>query len=407
MFRLKNVLSFLVLAKQRIFFVVGIVLSLLSIAPANAGSLLQPTISGGRLHTCATTEWGTAKCWGRNDVGQLGVGEDGPAESLVPLDVWISSIGTGIVQVAAGDEFSCGVTGTSGIACWGDNFYGELGTGDARSNPFPYPVFGLDSGMTLVTAGEKHACAITSAGAMKCWGLNNFGQLGNGTNANSFTPVGVEGLTSDVIEVSAGTSHTCAVLRHGELKCWGANSGGQLGDGTTTDRWVPTDVVGITGGVLSVSAGIFHTCAVTTSHGVKCWGYNGDGQLGNGRKVMREPPVDVTSLTSGVISVSTGWSHSCALLEDGGVRCWGKNSSGQLGDGSTSDSLVPVPVIDLPEEAIALTAGAEVTCAVTKHDLVKCWGFNIANGADHNTDEPIDVPANLGDSIFADDFSIR
>jgi alpha-tubulin suppressor-like RCC1 family protein len=381
---------------------VATMLAVLSLR-AHGGSLITPTISAGVNHTCATTEWGTGKCWGINDSGQLGDGYDAPLTSSSPVDVLISSIGTGITQVAAGYAFTCGVTGTSAIACWGNNYYGELGTGDASNNPFPYPVFELSSGMIAVTAGDTHACALTSSGAVKCWGSNGYGQLGNNTDANSFTPVNTIGLSSGIVQISAGGNHTCALTDSSELKCWGSNLYGES-DGSAVDKWTPSGVAGITTRILSVSSGGAHTCAVTSSHGIKCWGLNSEGQLGDGRTILKEPPVDVVGLASGAVSVASGMRHTCALLDNGHVECWGNNGGGQLGNGSTVDSPLPLAVSDLPDEVVAVTAGENHTCVVTKQSLVKCWGFNIANGADHDTDKPIDVPAGLGDSIFADGY---
>jgi hypothetical protein len=233
-------------------------------------------------------------------------------------------------------------------------------------------VVGLTSGVATVAAGWGHTCALTTAGGLKCWGNNGVGQLGDGTNTKRTTPVDVVGLTSGVATVAAGRDHTCAVTTAGGLKCWGWNNYGQLGDGTNTGPELcngypcsrtPVDVVGLTSGVAAVAAGGFHTCALTTAGGLKCWGWNNFGQLGDGTNTDRWTPVDVVGLTSGVATVAAGGgateAHTCAVTTAGGLKCWGDNWSGQLGDGTAMDRWTPVDVIgfeggtDLIETAVS------------------------------------------------------
>ena len=209
-------------------------------------------------------------------------------------------------------------------------------------------VEGLTSGVAAVSAGTQHTCALTTRGGVKCWGNNNFGQLGDGTLLpNQGTPVDVTGLSSGVAAISAGSFHTCALTTAGGVKCWGSNLSGRLGDGTFFQhRLTPVDVVGLTTGVVAVSAGDRHTCALTSTGGVKCWGANHAGQLGSGATdYISSKPGDVTGLSTGVAAISAGRSHTCALTTTGGLKCWGVNSSGQLGDGTTTDRAAPVDVV--------------------------------------------------------------
>ena len=190
-----------------------------------------------------------------------------------------------------------------------------------------------------VTTGGFHTCALTSVGGVQCWGQNESGQLGDGTTINRNTPVDVTTLGSGVVAVSAGGNHTCALLGSGAMKCWGLNSSGQLGDGTTVNRPAPVDVLGLSTGVTAISAGGYHTCAVMTSGALKCWGRNDRGQLGDNSNTNRSTPVDVFGLSSGIVAGAGGGSdaqggHTCAMTSGGGVKCWGRNDHGQVGDGT-------------------------------------------------------------------------
>ena len=215
-------------------------------------------------------------------------------------------------------------------------------------------------GAVTVSAGSSHSCALTASGGVTCWGDNELGQLGDGTYTQSSVPVGVLGLSSGVVAVAAGGDSTCAVMSVGTVKCWGYSGEGQLGSGTTTDSGVPISVLGLRPGVVAVSVGIEHTCALTSAGSVQCWGSNSDGQLGNGNYTFNPVPlpVDVVGLGSGVVTVSVGLSYSCALTSVGAVECWGDNSQGELGDGTISfGSLVPVGVVGLGSGTVAFSAG--------------------------------------------------
>jgi len=343
-------------------------------------------LSVGMEHTCAITLAGGIKCWGGNNWGQLG--DDTTTERLTPVDVL--NLPNGVKAVSAGGIFSCALTADGGVKCWGGNFHGGIGDDTVTDRHTPVDVIGLSSGAQALDTGLEHACVLTTAGGVKCWGSNSNGQLGDGTNTDRYTPVDVMGLTSGVIAISVGSRHTCAITDEGIVKCWGDNSFGQLGDGATTDRNTPVDVTGLTEGVQMISAGGYSTCAVTSVGGAKCWGFNHYGQVGDGTTLDRSTPVDVVGLTSGVRMISPGDYHTCALTTTGGVRCWGLG--GRSGDGTSTAHPTPVDVLGITNEALAINTGYSHACALLMGGGVKCWGDRIlGNGSSGNNLTPVDV----------------
>jgi alpha-tubulin suppressor-like RCC1 family protein len=207
--------------------------------------------------------------------------------------------------------------------------------------------------VVAIAAGDYHTCALTSAGAAKCWGANARGQLGDGTTHGRHAPVAVSGLASGVTAIAADRNHSCALTIAGAVKCWGLNAYGELGDGTTTRRLTPVAVSGLAGSVTAISAGETHSCALTSAGAVECWGGNREGALGDGTRADRHTPVAVSGLGSGVKAITARGSfydgsprgYSCALTNTGRAKCWGWNLYGQLGDGTTTDRHKPVAVI--------------------------------------------------------------
>jgi len=343
------------------------------------------------LHTCARTAGGGVMCWGYNWSGQLGDGTT--TNRLTP--VYVSGLANGVSAIAAGLGHTCALTAGGGVKCWGRNMEGQLGDGTTTDRLTPVDVSGLASGVSAIAAGNWHTCALTAVGVVKCWGYNGYGQLGDGTTTDRLTPVDVSGLTSGVSAITAGGGHTCALTAGGGVKCWGWNGFGQLGDGTTVRRLTPVSVSGLTSGVSAIAAGSSHTCALTAGGGVKCWGLNGDGQLGDGTTINRRTPVDVSGLAIWVFAIAAGNSHNCALTLGGGVKCWGWNGNGQLGDGTTTDRHTPVDVSGLASGVSAIAAGQSHTCALAVEGGVKCWGANwVGQLGDCTTTErhmPVDV----------------
>jgi alpha-tubulin suppressor-like RCC1 family protein len=344
----------------------------LGLAPATAIATTTTAISTGGFHACARRSAGGVECWGYNAFGQLG---DGTTTSK-PTPTAVSGLTSGVAAISGGLLHTCALMSAGAVKCWGDNEYGQLGDGTTTSKPTPTAVSGLSSGVIAISAGGAHTCALTNAGRVECWGENGEGQLGDGTTTNKPTPTAVSGLSSGVIAISAGELHTCALMSAGEVKCWGENGSGQLGDGTTTNKPTPTAVSGLSSGVIAVSAGGSQTCALTSSGAVKCWGYNEYGQLGDGTTTNKSTPVGVSGLGSGVAAISAGLSYTCALKSAGGLECWGENNFGQLGDGTTTSKPTPTAVSGLGGGVTAISAGAEQACALTRSSGVECWGEN-------------------------------
>jgi alpha-tubulin suppressor-like RCC1 family protein len=357
-----------------------------------AGPVAYSAISAGDWHTCALTSAGGVRCWGYNTYGQLGNGAN--TESSIPVDV--SGLNSGIRAISAGGTHTCALTNNGGVKCWGLNLFGQTGSGtDTTSLNTPVDVSGLSSGVSAIAAGGLHACALTSSGGVKCWGDNEYGQLGDGTQINRKTPVDVSGLTSGVRAITAGYWHTCALTTSGAALCWGWNGNSQLGDGSILGRLTPTGVSGLSSGISAIAAGGFHSCALTNSGSVKCWGSNWAGQLGNGNTQSSPVPVDISGLTGKVTAISAGIDHVCALT-GGSARCWGRNDDGRLGNGTHKYSSLPLAVSGLTGRVInAISAGGDHTCALTNTGSIRCWGHNnagqLGDGTTTDSSSPLGV----------------
>jgi alpha-tubulin suppressor-like RCC1 family protein len=328
-------------------------------AHAETGRIM---VAAGSNHSCAITPASGVECWGDNQLGQLG---DGTA--LVRwTPVAVAGLTSGVAAVSAGENTTCALTTAGGVKCWGSNWAGQLGDGTASDSLIPVSVTGLTSGVAAISVGSAHACALTTAGAVKCWGANYSGQLGDGSTTDSLVPVNVSGLTSGIAAISAGGNSTCAVTVGGAAKCWGS----RVGDGTSENRLTPVNVTGLTSGVASISAGSATTCAVTVGGAAKCW----RNRAGDGTETARLAPVNVTGLSSGVASITAGVRHTCARTTAGGMKCWGFNLEFQLGDGTTTTRLTPVNVSGLTSGVTSMALGRDHTCALASDGTPKCWG---------------------------------
>jgi alpha-tubulin suppressor-like RCC1 family protein len=348
-------------------------------ATAPAALRISP-ITAGSAHTCRLTSAGGVRCWGDNRNGQLGDG--GKTDRNIPVDV--AGLTKGVKAVEAGLWHTCALTNRGGVKCWGNNEYGQLGDGTKQDRPNPVDVTGLESGVTALAAGTAHTCALTVKGGVKCWGWNKSGQLGDGTTRDRQTPVDVAGL-GDAVALTAGAEHNCVLTAAGGVTCWGSHSSGKGEFSYSPNASVPTAVAGLSSGVTNLFSGAFYNCVWTTSGAVKCWGNNSLGQFGNGTTGATVDPLDITGLPDSTVPIAGSWGHTCGVSASGIPYCWGLNDRGQLGDGTRTLRLTPVAVSGLTG-VVAFALGYGHTCALTAANEIWCWGANdhgeLGNGTD-------------------------
>ena len=345
------------------------------------------------LHTVYLKNDGTVWVWGRNSNGQLGNGTT--TDSHIPIQV--SGL-SGMTAIAAGNNFTVALKNDGTVWIWGGNSNGQLGNGTTTDSHIPIQVSGL-SGMTAIAAGSNFTVAVKNDGTVWAWGSNSNGQLGNGTTTDSNIPVQVSGASglSNVVGVAAGSNHTVALINSGVVWAWGDNGNGQLGNGTTTDSNIPLGVGGL-GSIMAIAAGNNFTVAlknVTLNSSVLAWGSNNNGQLGNGTTTDVYVPVQVSGMVgTGAIGIAAGYDHAVAMKTDGTVWAWGSNSNGQLGNGTTTGSVTPVQVSGMLGVA-AVAAGEKDTVTLKIDSTVWAWGYNFYGqlGNNSTTDSSIPVQA--------------
>ena len=382
--------------------VVSIAGTSIEVKTANAAAFTGfSQVAAGVEFTCAMKTDGTVWCWGVNTNGQLGDGTTtnrtrpvqvvgiSDATQIVAFsgkacalksDTTVACWGggstsvsvvaglTGVTQIAAKFQHICARLSDSTARCWGWNVLYQLGNGSTTDSAVPVTPSGL-SGVEEVSAGVFNSCARLSDRTMRCWGAGNNGGLGNGTTTYSTntktSPTGI----SDVVKISTGPgwNNQCALLGSGTLKCWGLNTYGAVGNGITLTGSDILQLTPVTAGpfsaaIQSVDLGMYHSCAVLTDGTAACWGGDaGSGKLGNGSGANTATPTLVTGLT-GVSQISASYYHTCAVLLDTTVKCWGRGAYGALGQGTTSDSFTPVSVMAPP---VTLSAPTSVTVTAT------------------------------------------
>lgn len=394
-------------------------------------------------HACAILNDGSVKCWGNKLYLGIGSEIDNRGDEAGEMGGFLPAVDLGpgriVAQLAAGAQHMCARFNDGSVKCWGENGSGQLGLGstldrgldlDNMGDALPEVDLGIGKKAVAIAAGGHHTCALLDGGDVKCWGLNSAGQLGLGNKLargdglfemGEDLPVVDLGPGLKAAAISAGGDHTCALLTDGRLKCWGGNAHGQLGIGSTVAKGdglgemganLPFVDLGSGKTAKAVSAGYFYTCAILNEDSVKCWGANDDGQLGQDNHVQlgdqtsemgdKLPPVDLgTGNTAVAISTSSGdgsYHHTCAILANGSLKCWGANNKGQLGldlkggyDADMGDGDDPngemgdnLPIVDLGtgRTAVQVAVGCAAspaggyTCAVLDDGTLKCWGLN-------------------------------
>ena len=389
-------------------------------APAHESALVGVVqIESGLHHTCALLDTGQVRCWGSNDLAQLGIGTIGGSsdEPLAVKAVTGPRALSGVTQISAGENHTCARLSTGRAVCWGDYRNAQLGNGrDSNDDLRPVPVLAQPpstpmTGIRQVAAGDTHSCALLTNGQVRCWGFGTGVALGNGPaggslNAQVVKGVGGVGTLTGVSGIDAGPTFTCAALQSGGAACWGQNVDGRLGTGDTDDRLVPALVVGVRsgnlGGVAEVTAGASHACARQTSGRAVCWGAIDEGQLGDGttdpsaRPVTVDNPAGDGDLT-GVTSIRAGGDHTCAIVTGKQVRCWGRNEDGELGTGDDDQRLLPAATRNVVNSAAlanvkGLGVGTATTCAVLTNGQARCWGRNDAGQLGNDSTRPSNLP---------------
>jgi alpha-tubulin suppressor-like RCC1 family protein len=323
-------------------------------------------IAAGGRHTCAVLDDGAVRCWGDNASGQLGIGTtDALGDDEPPRAVGAVQLGRRATAITAGDSHTCALLDDGSVRCWGNAFLGQLGSGsqdDIGDNETPDSVapvkLGVGRTATSISAGDSFTCALLDDGSVRCWGDNFDGQLGRGDNrrvGDDETPDAVPpvslGAGRTAIAISASERNACAVLDTGAVRCWGNNTYGQLGHGNTDtigDDETPDTAgpVQLGGRAIAVDTGDLHACAILEGGAVRCWGNSLAGRLGYGTGDFDDVGDDETPDTRGpvklgpgrtALALRAGYQFTCAILDDGSVRCWGGNLSGQLGYATTTN----------------------------------------------------------------------
>lgn len=363
-------------------------------SPRSNGMTSVSEVTTGESHTCAQFSDHSVKCWGNNP-SNVRLGDGNVDVTKIPYNFITLA---NIIDVAQGTDFFCALDDGGSVYCMGSNGRGQLGDGTTGARTFPGAVIGITTAVE-VEAGDDFACALLADSSVSCWGGNDTGSFGDGTSTSSLLPkaTGLTGVTS----LKLGANGGCALISGGTVKCWGQNQG-DVGNGTTSAVLTPVSVLNITTAT-AIAKGQSHSCALLSDKTVKCWGKNNYGQLGDGTVTVATQPRNAVSGLTNIIQISSRLNSTCAVHTDKTLRCWGQNSSGQLGDGTTTDRLTPVQPALADVESIS--AGGTLTCASTTGGYQFCFGSYV--GATQKTPQPVLGLGSVATAYaFTDPFSI-
>lgn len=349
----------------------------------------------GYENTCAIKIDGTLWCWGANHDGQVGnLGTDD--DVLTPAQIGNESNWT---IVTLGFNYVCAIKNDGTLWCWGSNDVGQIGDGTVGTDRNVPTRVGTWSDWKSISTGSKTSCGIRNGGTLWCWGSNYYGQIGDNTSNGQKVPTQEDTGSTNWASVTAGAAHTCALKKDDSLWCWGSNYYGQLGNGTTDDKKIPTQIGNEKNWAMIAAGGTNYTCGLKKNGTLWCWGHNGFGQLGVGTYDGKNTPTQVGTDTDWMmIFTSRGVSlaYTCGVKNDGSLYCWGNNKDGQLGDGTTAKKLSPTKISAI-SNVIDAALGKSHACAITDPDSLWCWGENywgqLGDGTKVNMKNPTEVTA--------------
>jgi cysteine-rich repeat protein len=385
-------------------------------------------VEAGGAHSCALLRSGGVRCWGTGTLGRLGYGNTNTiGDNETPSAAGSVDVGGKVVELSAGvgGGHTCALLESGEIRCWGVGLDGQLGTGSTTfiGDDEPAAAGGVvDLGGTAVevSVGGTHACARLTTGAVRCWGQGSLGQLGYGNTDNigdNETPAsaGDVNVGGPVIQLAAGHGHTCALLSTGAVRCWGSAEHGHLGYGNINrigDNETPASAgnVNLGAAAVEIAAGSSHTCARLVGGAVRCWGgafvgalgYGNQDNIGDDEAPASAGPVNLGTATA--VEIDVGFSHTCARLDSGAVKCWGSGRFGQLGYGNVNnigDNETPasVGVVDLGGQTAQIATGNDHNCALLNTGALRCWGWGIFGELGYGNTSTIgdnESPASVG-----------